>query len=107
MPDTSPQIDALLAEVAALKAATGVAADLQAIKIQIADLSAKVDRALASAITTPDVAAWTVKDWCQATRMGTTRAYELMNDGTIASIKDGRRRLILTSPKDYLSQLAC
>ena len=106
MPDQAALLDSLLAEVAALKAASAVAADLRDIKTQLADLTVKVDRALATAGTMPDVAAWTVKDWCQATRMGTTRAYELMNDGTIASIKDGRRRLITTAPQDYLASLA-
>ena len=102
MPDQAAQLDTLLAEIAALKAASAVAADLRDIKTQLADLTAKVDRALATSSSTPDVAAWTVKDWCQATRMGTTRAYELINDGTIASIKDGRRRLIIVSPLDYV-----
>lgn len=108
MPDQSPQIDALLAEVAALRAATGVAADLQAIKTQLADLSAKVDRALTGQVDNPEdegVAAWSVRDWCKATSIGTTKAYDLINDGAIDSVKHGHSRLILTPPKDYLLRL--
>lgn len=49
--------------------------------------------------------AWTVKEWGSATRLGKTKIYELIKEKQIRSVKSGVKRLITTSPGEYLNGL--
>ena len=53
-----------------------------------------------------DKVAWTVEEWKTATGLGNTTVFELMKRGALRSVSVGRRRLILTSPVEYLNSLA-
>ena len=77
----------------------------------LAALNRKVDHALelltkllASQAQTAatSTAALTVKQFAAESRLGTTTIYQLISDGTIASIKVGKRRLI---PREELQKL--
>ena len=46
---------------------------------------------------------WSIPDWCDATSLGRTKTFELISNGSIRSIREGRRRIIITSPADYLN----
>ena len=52
------------------------------------------------------IVAWTVRDWARQTSLGRSYVYILINAGKIGSVKSGRKRLITTSPKDYIASLA-
>ncbi|EGX99734.1 hypothetical protein AZA_26558 [Nitrospirillum viridazoti Y2] len=49
--------------------------------------------------------AWTVAEFGQATSLGKTKIYGLMNDGTITSCKVGGKRLITVSPAEFLQAM--
>jgi excisionase family DNA binding protein len=57
-------------------------------------------------MTTPPIVAWTVRDWAEQTSLSKTYVYILINAGTIASVKAGKKRLITTSPIEYIQSLA-
>ena len=46
---------------------------------------------------------WSILDWCDATSLGRTKTFELISNGSIRSIREGRRRIIITSPADYFN----
>ena len=46
---------------------------------------------------------WSIPDWCDATSLGRTKTFELISNGSIRSITEGRRRIIITSPADYFN----
>lgn len=54
----------------------------------------------------PPVVAWTVKDWAHQTSLSKSYVYILVAKKKLASVKAGTRRLITTSPADYLQSLA-
>lgn len=47
--------------------------------------------------------AWTVKDWCAATTLSPAYTYELLAAGELKSAKVGNKRLITTSPRDFIA----
>jgi hypothetical protein len=51
----------------------------------------------------PGKVAWSVKNWCGDTDLSPAYCYELINDKKIASVKVGGKRLITTSPRDFLA----
>ena len=50
--------------------------------------------------------AWTCPHWAEATDIPLGTVRELVADKVIDSVRSGRRRLITTSPADYLASLA-
>lgn len=52
-----------------------------------------------------DQLGWPVKDWEAATSLSHTTVYSLLKSGRIDSVKLGSKRLILTSPSDFLASL--
>ncbi|MDC0400242.1 hypothetical protein OAN59_11130 [Alphaproteobacteria bacterium] len=46
---------------------------------------------------------WSILDWCDATSLGRTKTFELISNGSIRSIRESRRRIIITSPADYFN----
>ena len=54
----------------------------------------------------PDKVAWSIKNWCGDTDLSPAYAYELINEKKISSVKVGGKRLITTSPRDFLASLA-
>ncbi len=50
--------------------------------------------------------AWTVDEWKAATGLGNTTVFELLRRKELRSVAVGRRRLVLTSPAEYLNGLA-
>jgi hypothetical protein len=50
--------------------------------------------------------AWTVKGWCEAVELSPAYAYELMAAKRINSVKIGGKRLIVTSPREFIASLA-
>ena len=50
--------------------------------------------------------AWTCPHWAEATDIPLGTVREMVAEKQIASVKSGRRRLITTSPADYLASLA-
>jgi len=57
-------------------------------------------------INDPPIVAWTVREWARQTSLSKTYVYNLINAGKLSSVKSGKKRLITTSPKDYLDTLA-
>jgi hypothetical protein len=53
-----------------------------------------------------DKVSWSVKNWCRDTDLSPAYAYELINDKKISSVKVGGKRLITTSPRDFVARLA-
>jgi hypothetical protein len=51
-------------------------------------------------------AGWTVDQWKYATGLGHTTVYDLLKTGRIKSSKIGKRRIITTSPKEFLASEA-
>jgi excisionase family DNA binding protein len=49
--------------------------------------------------------AFGVMDWCQATSLGRSTVYRLMDSGEISFVCVGRRRLITTSPQEFIKSL--
>jgi excisionase family DNA binding protein len=56
--------------------------------------------------TDPPIRAWTVRDWAHITSLSKSYVYVLLNRHVITSVKSGKRRLITTSPDDYIQRLA-
>jgi hypothetical protein len=54
----------------------------------------------------PDQAAWSIKSWCADLDISPAYAYELISAGRVESVKLGGKRLIVTSPKDFIARLA-
>ncbi len=52
-----------------------------------------------------DQLGWPVRDWKTATSLSHTTVYALIKSGRIDSAKFGAKRLILTSPADFLASL--
>jgi hypothetical protein len=51
-------------------------------------------------------AGWSVADWSRATSIGRTKIFELLKLQKIDSVCFGRRRIITTSPAEFLASLA-
>ena len=49
---------------------------------------------------------WQINEWCEATGVGRTLAYKLLNEGRIESVNVGRRRIITTHPIEFLRSCA-
>jgi excisionase family DNA binding protein len=49
--------------------------------------------------------AWSVEDWCNATSVSRSKAYELMKQNALRFVKLGDRRLIVEHPEDFLAKL--
>ena len=47
-------------------------------------------------------AAWSVRNWAAATDLSDALVYELIAAGRIQSTKLGRKRLILTPPREFV-----
>ena len=110
MHDLNARLEALSAQVASLRTEVGVVARLEALEVKIDNLHARLDEAFSAAGLRPngtayDVAAWTVKEWSSATRTCVAKVQQLISAGRINSVKNGRSRLILTSPPDYFRSL--
>jgi len=58
------------------------------------------------AVSPSPIKAWTVREWARLTSLSKSYVYILIGNGTITSVKSGRRRLITTSPDDYIGSLA-
>lgn len=50
-------------------------------------------------------AAWRIPEWASATGVGRSKIYELLAAGQIASVCIGRRRVIVTSPADFIKAM--
>ena len=48
--------------------------------------------------------AWPVKKWCATVSLSESYAYELMSNGTLDSIKVGGKRLIVTTPREFIAR---
>ena len=57
-------------------------------------------------MTTPPIVAWTVRDWATQTSLSKSYVYILINARKITSVKSGKKRLITTSPIEYIQSLA-
>ena len=49
---------------------------------------------------------YTIPEWCHAVGLGRSKLYLLIADGTVQSVTVGRRRIITTTPADFLAALA-
>lgn len=49
--------------------------------------------------------AWGVRSWAASTDLSPAFVYELLAAGKLDSVKVGGKRLILTSPRDFLASL--
>jgi hypothetical protein len=49
---------------------------------------------------------WRVREWSDAAGLSRAYTYNLLAAKTIASVKAGRSRIIITQPADYLASLA-
>jgi excisionase family DNA binding protein len=47
---------------------------------------------------------WTVADWCDATSVSRSKAYELMRQRALRFVKVGDRRLITEHPAEFLAK---
>jgi len=52
-----------------------------------------------------DKVAWSVKGWCAATSLGSTTVHGLIAAQKIRSVKAGKKRLIITTPAEYIAGL--
>jgi len=50
-------------------------------------------------------AGWRVKEWATACGLSRAHVYNLLNRGALDSVKDGKARIITTSPCAYLLSL--
>jgi hypothetical protein len=57
-------------------------------------------------VNPPTQVAWSVKNWCAATDLSPAYTYELIAAKVVKSAKVGGKRLITTSPRDFLASLA-
>ena len=51
-------------------------------------------------------AGWSVFEWRKSVGIGHTKACDLIAKGAVKSVRLGRRRIILTTPQEFLAQLA-
>ena len=49
--------------------------------------------------------AWTIEQWADDVGLCRMTVYNLFAQGRIASVKAGKRRLIVTSPAEYVASL--
>jgi hypothetical protein len=49
---------------------------------------------------------WRFKEWCPATGVSRSYAYELLGAGKIKAVKAGAATIITTSPSEYLASLS-
>jgi hypothetical protein len=54
----------------------------------------------------PAKAGWRVKEWTIACGLSRAHVYNLLKRGALDSVKDGKARIITTSPAHYLASLA-
>jgi hypothetical protein len=54
----------------------------------------------------PEKVAWSVKSWCAAVELSPAYCYELLAAGKIQSVNIGGKRLIITSPREFVVELA-
>lgn len=62
--------------------------------------------ATATATTPDDRAGWKVNNWAAAADISRASVYELIAAGKLRSVKFGKCRIILTSPRELLESLA-
>ena len=53
----------------------------------------------------PNQVSWSVKNWCADTDLSPAYCYELIAAGTVESVKIGGKRLITTSPREFVELL--
>lgn len=53
-----------------------------------------------------DKAGWRVPRWCREADVGKSTTHALIKSGKLRSVRLGRARIILTSPREYLERLA-
>lgn len=49
---------------------------------------------------------YTVPEWCHAAGLSRSTLYELIADGKVQSVSVGRRRIITTTPAEFLASVA-
>jgi hypothetical protein len=68
----------------------------------------RADGQIRGAVTagpSPTKAGWSVQQWCDDVDCCRTVAYELIGSSKIKSVRLGRRRIITTSPTEFLASL--
>lgn len=53
-----------------------------------------------------EVVAWGLRDWCRATSLSKAFVYELIAAGKVESVRVGGKRLITTSPREFVARHA-
>jgi len=48
--------------------------------------------------------AWPVRKWCATVSLSESYVYELMSSGVLDSIKVGGKRLIVTTPREFIAR---
>lgn len=51
-------------------------------------------------------AGWPTDEWCNDTGVGRSTSYELEAAGKIKAVRVGKRRIIITPPREFLEALA-
>jgi hypothetical protein len=51
----------------------------------------------------PEQCAWSVRSWCRALDLSHAFAYELLAEKKIRGIKVGGKRLIVTTPSEFIA----
>lgn len=59
----------------------------------------------APATPAPDKFGWRVPEWAAAVGLSRATVYELLSARTIASVKHGASRIIVTHPREFLASL--
>ena len=54
---------------------------------------------------TTEKVGFSIREWCDATGIGRTKTYELLQDQKILSVKIGTRTIISTSPREFLAAM--
>lgn len=55
---------------------------------------------------TDNRAGWRVREWASATGICATSTFALLKAGKLRSVAVGNRRIILTSPREFLENVA-
>lgn len=59
-----------------------------------------------SSLTDSERAGWSVPAWTRAVGIGRSTTFNLLKHGTITSVRIGKRRIIMTPPREFLDRLA-
>jgi len=49
---------------------------------------------------------WPTDEWCSDTGIGRSTSYTLEAEGKIKAVRVGKRRIIITPPREFLASLA-